>query len=634
MGLKISFKKALGLLTLALAVIPVMNVNALENVVEYKVYDSNNNYEFSCMVMEEHGMPSDHTDYSIRSCIANEKGINDNRITIHKNKKDVFYNIEYGSGTLKWSGEINTDWYDENSSIYFIKNEKELAGLAYLVNTGNTFKDKTVKLASDIDLSGHSWVPIGKNSSYAFEGVFDGQGFSIKNLNFGIYDDIEYYGLFGYVSSSTIQNLTVNLTLDMSNEKENIDEFYIAGISGYSSNSTFDSLVAAGTMNVNIDNANVGGIVGGGGINIQNSQSYVNITSSAYNIAGIAANVQYISVMNCVNFGNLHSTSNGKGGRVSGITAWAYGGTFQYTINYGTITSNNNDILKSSIIGFSGANGETCNHVYSQDNINIVSGKTGVKSEEITSDNLEEVLAILNQNDNWQIVDGKIVNVLPDIKAYTITVYSDNNGEIYYSSSDDNIINIKVIPNNGYELSSLEVYDSNNQKIELNGSEFIMPDSNVTINATFKPINYQFTGGEDATYQDTDLVFTLDGEYELVDKVLVNGNELDPSNYMITEGSTVLTLKDEYLKTLDAGTYELTVTYTNGSSDTTTFKINEKEEVTNPVENNQDMNKEDTVNNPKTFDGILFYVGLGLISIVGLTGAGIYFKKYAHNKTR
>ena len=203
-----------------------------------------------------------------------------------------------------------------------------------------------------------------------------------------------------------------------------------------------------------------------------------------------------------------------------------------------------------------------------------------------------------------------------------VTVEDSIHGNITYTMNDDGLVTITTNSDKGYELDTLMVYGSNGN-IEVTNNTFTLPSDGVaTISATFKPINYRFTDGEDATYQNSDLVFTLDGEYDLVDKVLINGTELNPNNYVITEGSTVLTLKDEYLKTLDAGTYELTVTYTNGSSDTTTFAINEKEEITTPVEN------------PQTYDNVLFYVGLGLVSIIGLTGAGIYFRKYAHNKTR
>ena len=175
---------------------------------------------------------------------------------------------------------------------------------------------------------------------------------------------------------------------------------------------------------------------------------------------------------------------------------------------------------------------------------------------------------------------------------------------------------------NPYQISKITVENTTHGNIEVGDYTFSLPkDGKATIVATFKAIPYQFTVGENATYQDTDLVFILDGEFDLVNQVFVNGKELDSSNYMITEGSTVLTLKNEYLKALEEGIYELTVTYTTGASATTTFII-EKQEDDIPYEK-----VENTIDNPKTYDSILFYIGLGLVSVVGLIGTGVYLKK-------
>lgn len=66
---------------------------------------------------------------------------------------------------------------------------------------------------------------------------------------------------------------------------------------------------------------------------------------------------------------------------------------------------------------------------------------------------------------------------------------------------------------------------------------------------------------------------------------------------------------------------KLTVTYTTGASATTTFII-EKQEDGIPSEK-----VENTIDNPKTYDSILFYIGLGLVSVVGLIGTSVYLKK-------
>lgn len=78
--------------------------------------------------------------------------------------------------------------------------------LATLVNSGNTFKGLTVQLGSDIDLNNEEWTPIG-NSTYSFQGTFDGDGHTISNLL--ITGNKSNVGLFGFTTDGEIKNLTV-----------------------------------------------------------------------------------------------------------------------------------------------------------------------------------------------------------------------------------------------------------------------------------------------------------------------------------------------------------------------------------------------------------------------------------------
>lgn len=94
-------------------------------------------------------------------------------------------------------------------------------------------------------------------------------------------------------------------------------------------------------------------------------------------------------------------------------------------------------------------------------------------------------------------------------------------------------------------------------------------------------------------------------------------------------GSTVVTLKDEYLKILSNGIYNITVTYKNGSSDTTTFKIdnnsNLNQDKIDKDENDIDFN--DNAKNPKTSDNILIYIVVGVIAIIVLITSIVFLKK-------
>ena len=98
----------------------------------------------------------------------------------------------------------------------------ELKAFASAVNAGDSFAGKVVKLTADIDLyelgegsEPVSFTPIGKVSETPFEGTFDGQGHTIKNLyqsgwafgyEWGSYGSL---GLFGNINDATVKNLTL-----------------------------------------------------------------------------------------------------------------------------------------------------------------------------------------------------------------------------------------------------------------------------------------------------------------------------------------------------------------------------------------------------------------------------------------
>ena len=115
-----------------------------------------------------------------------------------------------------------------------ISTVEQLKAFRDAVNSGTNYKNRTVKLTADIDLSSESnWVPIGNLVAYpgqSFNGVFDGGGHSISNLT--CTDNTPQYavaGLFGSIVSGTIKDLTV----------KNVDiksTHYAGGIVAYTSN--------------------------------------------------------------------------------------------------------------------------------------------------------------------------------------------------------------------------------------------------------------------------------------------------------------------------------------------------------------------------------------------------------------
>jgi len=113
------------------------------------------------------------------------------------------------------------------SGVYEIGTAKQLLNFAQEVNKGTgTFDGKTVVLTNNIDLSGYAWTPIGAGEVdgkwIGFNGSFDGQGYTISNLN--ITKGGGWNGLFGLIGrgttgiSETVTNVTVkNVVIDGAN---------------------------------------------------------------------------------------------------------------------------------------------------------------------------------------------------------------------------------------------------------------------------------------------------------------------------------------------------------------------------------------------------------------------------------
>ena len=139
------------------------------------------------------------------------------------------------------------------------------------------------------------------------------------------------------------------------------------------------------------------------------------------------------------------------------------------------------------------------------------------------------------------------------------------------------------------------------------------------------PKEHKFLEGENQTYtkdESKDAMFRIDAYYSLfTNKVYVDDNLLDIENYESKEGSTIVTLKDSYLKSLSIGEHTLKVVFSDGITSKTKFIIKEKD---------KSEIKKDTINtieetksngnslNPKTGDNITTYITLFIISVLGV----------------
>ena len=210
---------------------------------------------------------------------------------------------------------------------YQIGTGAELAWLAQEVN--NTYGSTAqAVLTKDIDLGDEPWTPIGKSTSYAFKGIFDGAGHVIQGLQ--IQSNTDAQGLFGYVTDGQIRDLTVKGSVKGANQ--------VAGLVG-----ELRGTQAVIERCVNEADAqggnNVGGIVGKISSSKPTVRECINRGSiTANNSAGGIAGYLYYSCLvdNCYNIGSVNAIVS-KAGGIIGYTADS-GAAVSHCYTTGTVT--------------------------------------------------------------------------------------------------------------------------------------------------------------------------------------------------------------------------------------------------------------------------------------------------------
>ena len=143
-------------------------------------------------------------------------------------------------------------------------------------------------------------------------------------------------------------------------------------------------------------------------------------------------------------------------------------------------------------------------------------------------------------------------------------------------------------------------------------------------------------GANGAWTQNSDgtLTFRANGDFSRFTGVKVDGTLIDAKNYTAVSGSTVITLKADYLKTLSVGTHKLTVVYTDGECSTNFVAKQATSEQTKPTEEDKTDTTTSTggkdTKNPQTGDNSNMFLWIALLFASG--GAGILATVYGRKK--
>ena len=203
-----------------------------------------------------------------------------------------------------------------------------------------------------------------------------------------------------------------------------------------------------------------------------------------------------------------------------------------------------------------------------------------------------------------------------DVDGATITP----NGAVAVSYGETQ--EFAITANSGYKLVKVLV-DGTDKTADMVGDTLKLTNitSNINLEVVVEKIVYEVTEGANQNYtitKNNEAKFKINADFRLFDdgKVYVDNELVDPKNYTAESGSTIITLKKEFVDTLSVGEHTLKVLFNDGGEAITTFNV---ARVTVPTDN------------PQTGDNIGFYIISGILSIVGLAGAGIFYRRKQTN---
>ncbi len=114
---------------------------------------------------------------------------------------------------------------------------------------------------------------------------------------------------------------------------------------------------------------------------------------------------------------------------------------------------------------------------------------------------------------------------------------------------------------------NLTIYSTENSYAHSFALEYDIPWAPLTVNPS---ATIEILEGKDMQYSGTgDYILRLDKEPDKFMDVLMDGIPVDPSNYTVKEGSTIITFSENYLRTLQEGEHIIKVNFTDGYADTT-----------------------------------------------------------------
>lgn len=188
---------------------------------------------------------------------------------------------------------------------------------------------------------------------------------------------------------------------------------------------------------------------------------------------------------------------------------------------------------------------------------------------------------------------------------------------------------------NGQEVKYTRIGDENDTQ-----SFWVETDLTMTPTAAGDS-DYKIIEGANGTWtqnSDGTLTFRANGDFSKFTGVKVDGTLIDAKNYTAVSGSTVITLKADYLKTLSGGTHKITVVYTDDEC-SANFEVKKAaSEQTKPTEGDKADTTTPTggkdTTSPQTGDNsnLARWFAVLFISCSGVITCAVYSRRRKLNK--
>ena len=220
---------------------------------------------------------------------------------------------------------------------------------------------------------------------------------------------------------------------------------------------------------------------------------------------------------------------------------------------------------------------------------------TGTEGESITT--TIKAIAVKDRMQNSSVEKFTYTIQIP-VPKYEVNV-TNGSGSGNYAQGSTVTITANTAPN-GQRFKDWSI-ESGNITLASSTSDtttFVMPAEAVRVKANYEaiptPVSYKILDGANSDWkQNTEETITIrgNGDFSKFVGVKIDGNTIDAKNYTAKEGSTIITLTTDYLKTLSIGTHTFEIVWTDGSA-STNFTVS-KNDSGSETPKDDDKNKND-----------------------------------------